>query len=114
MVAERAAQPLEIAMRVLEGRATERAEGIAVQAVISLPTHSPVLYFPSQDPPSGSICGEIMLFTHLQLIKAAFVAVLETRSVGSTWLQRERERERFELRSKSKQELREMLKKKGC
>ena len=30
--------------------------------------------------------------SHLQLIKAAFVAVLETRSVGSTWLQKERER----------------------
>ena len=37
-------------------------------------------------------CGETTRFTHLQLIKAAFVAVLETRSVGSTWLQRERER----------------------
>ena len=32
-------------------------------------------------------CGEIMRFAHLQLIKAAFVAVLETMSVGSTWLQ---------------------------
>ena len=39
-------------------------------------------------------CGETTLFTHLQLIKAAFVAVLGTRSVGRTWLQRERERER--------------------
>ena len=36
-------------------------------------------------------CGETTLFTHLQLIKAAFLAVLETRNVGSTWLQRERE-----------------------
>ena len=50
----------------------------------------------------------------MQLIKAAFVAVLETRSVGSTWLQREREK--FELRSISeiyKQDLRRMLKKKN-
>ena len=36
-------------------------------------------------------CGETTWFTHLQLIKAAFLAVLETRSVGSTWLQRERD-----------------------
>ena len=36
-------------------------------------------------------CGETTRFTYLQLIKAAFVAVLETRSVGSTWLQRERD-----------------------
>ena len=36
-------------------------------------------------------CGETMWFTHLQLIKAAFLAVLETRSIGSTWLQRERD-----------------------
>ena len=66
-----------------------------------------------RDRPGGILarCGEITMFTHLQLIKAAFVAVLETRSVGSTWPQRER----FELRSKSeiyKQELRRMLKKK--
>ena len=55
------------------------------------------------------------MFTHLQLIKAAFVAVLETRSVGSTWPQRDREK--FELRSKSeiyKQKLRRILKKKTC
>ena len=39
-------------------------------------------------------CCEITMFTHLQLIKAPFVAVLETRSVGSTWLHREGERER--------------------
>ena len=38
-------------------------------------------------------CGETTRSTHLQLIKAAFVAVLKTRSIGSTWQQRERERE---------------------
>ena len=31
------------------------------------------------------------MFTQVQLIKAAFVAVLETRSVGSMWPQRERD-----------------------
>ena len=54
-----------------------------------------------------------MRFTRLQLIKAAFVAVLEMRSARSTWPQREREK--FEFQSKSeiyKQELRRVLKKK--
>ena len=41
-----------------------------------------------------------MQFSHMQLIIAAFVAVLETRSVGSTW--QKREREKFELQSTSK------------
>ena len=47
-------------------------------------------------PPCGRCGGTTLftqLFTQLQLIKAAFVAVLETRSVESAWLQRERERE---------------------
>ena len=44
-------------------------------------------------------CGETTRFTHLQLIQAAFVAVLETRCAGSTWLQRKREK--CELRFKN-------------
>ena len=59
-------------------------------------------------------CGEITRFTHLQLIKAAFVVVLETRSIGSTWLQRERNSNCSLRMSKYEQELRKMQKRKRC
>ena len=69
---------------------------VRVSFVVSLCAHSPVLCFQSHDPPSGSICGEIIEFTRA-VYKSYCPAVIEARSVGSTWLQREREQYKLSL-----------------